>query len=240
MTDRQLTSEQLTTPETRRLREHEQGMAECIDSVFKFAEHARAIREDRLYRAEYKNFEDYCRCRWDLSHRYVNVQIEAAEAADDVSEVETEMGTILPKSVDVASQLAQIDSTPERADVWKKAVETAPKSKETGQPKVTAAHVAKTRKAMFPPEDSNGEPEADEPEPLWQQFAAKHADALKHLTQAMKAINWIEKQGEDASYLAAVITRIKSDYKTLRGTIYSNCPVGMNDGKIRTKVQERK
>ncbi len=51
--------QQLTTPETRQLREHEQGMAECIDSVFKFARHAMAIREGKLYRAEHKTFEDY-------------------------------------------------------------------------------------------------------------------------------------------------------------------------------------
>ena len=127
-----------------------------------------AIRKDRLYRAEYQTFEDYCRKRWDLSHRYVNRQIEAVEAADDVAEVEMENGnTLFPQTHTVASQLAQIDSIPERADVWKKAVETAPKSKVTGEPNVTAAHVAKTRKAMFPPEESNGELEADEPEPLW-------------------------------------------------------------------------
>ena len=148
------------------------------------------------------------------------------------------MGVITPKSIFVASKLAQIDSIPERADVWKKAVETAPKSKVTGEPKVTAAHVAKTRKAMFPPEDSNGEPE--EPEPLWQQFAAKHADALNHLTQAISAINWIEKHGIDAKYLTPVITRIRTDYKQLRGTISQNCPTGEKGGEIRTKVMERK
>ena len=235
--------QQLTTPETRQLREHEQGMAECIDSVFKFAEHARAIREDRLYRAEYKTFEDYCTKRWNLSYRYVNKQIEAAEAVEGVSEVETEMGTLVPKTVNIGSQLAKIDSIPKRADVWKEAVETAPKTRD-GKPNVTAAHVAKTAKAMFPPAESNGEADAHgaKPvqQPLWMQFAAKHADALNHLTQAISAINWIAKQGEPAAYLAPVMTRIRTDYKQLRGAISQNCPSGEEDGEIRTKVQERK
>jgi len=230
---------QLSTPEARQLRAHEQGLADCIDSVFKFAEHARAIKEDRLYRAEYKTFEDYCRKRWNLSYRYVNKQIEAAEAVEDVSEVETKMGTVVPKTVSIGSQLAQIDSIPKRADVWKKSVETAPKAKD-GTPNVTAAHVAKTRKAMFPPAESNGESTEAEPDPLWKQFAAKHADALNHLTQAISAMNWIEKRGEAAAYLAPVITRIRTDYKQLRGTISQNCPSGEKGGEIVTKVQERK
>ena len=81
--------------------------------------------------------------------------------------------------------------------------------------------------------------EESEPE-LWEQFAAKHAEALNHLTQAIKAINWIESQGESAAYLVPIMTRIKTDYKALRGTIFSNCPVREKAGKIVTKVQERK
>ena len=81
----------------------------------------------------------------------------------------------------------------------------------------------------------------EEPEPeLWEQFAAKHDEALNHLTQAIKAMNWIEKQGDSAAYLVPVMTRIQTDYKALRGTIFSNCPVNEKAGKIVTKVQERK
>lgn len=98
---------------------------------------------------------------------------------------------------------------------------------------------------MWPVESEDNvevESEADE-EPeleLWQQFAAKHAEALNHLTKAIKAIAWIEKHGEESQYIQPVITRIKSDYKQLRGTIAANCPVCMNDGRIRTKVMVRK
>ncbi len=81
--------------------------------------------------------------------------------------------------------------------------------------------------------------EEKEPEP-WEEFAGEHEAALQHLTAAISCINRIEKRGEEAAYLAPVMTRIKTDYKALRGTITSNCPVGMKGGEIQTKVMERK
>lgn len=222
---------QLTTTQERRLAEHEATIRNGLESWIDVSRALIEIHDANLWIGKGKSFIGYCKDEFGINKSRVWQLIDSCKAADEVSTI---VDTPTPQSEGVAREIAKVESEQERADLWAKATETAADNTPT------AAHVAKTRKAMFQPEESNGEPEADEPEPLWQQFAAKHADALKHLTQAMKAIKWIEKQGEDASYLAAVITRIKSDYKTLRGTISSNCPVGMSDGKIRTKVQERK
>lgn len=232
----------LTTRESGMLSEHEQTIEDGLFSFLSVGRALLAIREERLYKSSHDEFGAYCQSRWNMGRNYANKMIDAVEAADDVSEVETKVGTIVPTNEAVAREIAKIQSIPQRADVWEKAVETAPINKETGLPRVTASHVAKTRKALIPTEEDNGKPtvEDDEPEPLWQQFAAKHAEALKHLSQAIKAINWIEKHGEDAAYLSPVSTRIRTDYKALRGTITGNCPVGEKDGKISIKMLARK
>ena len=118
---------------------------------------------------------------------------------------------------------------------------TAESSTQSTQPADSTQTFDSTQDAdsTQPPEPSLEVIEESEPE-LWEQFAAKHAEALNYLTQAIKAINWIEKQGEPAKYLAPVLTRIRTDYKALRGTISQNCPAGEKGGEILTKVQERK
>ncbi len=181
------------------------------------------------------SLEDFANKYFDYSKSYVSRLIAAKQAHDDVLELPIGNNQVLepPKTEAVSREIAKVEGPQARADLWCKANDSS-----KGSP--TAAHVAKTRKAMFPPEKSNGEVEEDESEPLWQQFAAKHVDALNHLTQAIKAMNWIEKQGKSAAYLLPVMTRIQTDYKALRGTIFSNCPVDEKAGKIVTKVQERK
>lgn len=189
--------------------------------------------------------EDFANKHFDYSKSYVSRLIAAKQAHDDVLELPIgnknpqKGGEFLapPKTEAVSRELAKADGPQAKADLWVKANESS-----KGPP--TAAHVAKTRKAMFPPAENNGRTDAQDATPvelpLWQQFAGKHADALNHLTQAMKAINWIEKQGEDSQYIQPVINRIKSDYKQLRGTIYSNTPVGMKGEKVVTRFMERK
>lgn len=176
--------------------------------------------------------------------------IAAKQAHDDVLDVQSPIGDSLldpPQTESVARELAKAISPQERANVWTAANKLAGNLGKDDTPiVVSAAHVAKARKAMFSPlESDNGEDvekdvEDEGDEPFWKQCAGRHADALNHLTQAIKAINWIEKQGEAAAYLAPVITRIRTDYKTLRGTISQNCPAGEKAGKIVTKVMERK
>ena len=196
------------------------------------------IRDEQLYADLAPTFEEYVKKRFDFSKRHANRLILAYEAVTDVRDV---VGPTGPKPLPppateaVARELAKAESPEKRADLW-----AAVNSGDT-PPLVTAARVAKVRREMFgEPSEDDSESSEDDPEPLWKQFAAKHADALNHLTQAMKAITWIENQGESAAYIQPVITRIKTDYKQLRGTISSNCPVGEKGGKIKTKIMERK
>lgn len=89
------------------------------------------IRDRKLYRAEHRTFEDYCRDRWGFARNYANKMIAAAE-------VVTGLGTIVPTLPQTESQARPLTSLPptEQIAAWQEAVETAPNGK------VTAAHVA--------------------------------------------------------------------------------------------------
>jgi len=198
------------------------------------------IRDKELHRESDENFDRYVNERFGYSKSHSYRLISAYEAVQDVKQVESPNGGLLPppQNERVARELAEVETPEQRADLWAKASGTSPREVPT------AAHTAKTRREMFPPEESNGEADAQDAkpveQPLWEQFAAKHAEVLKHLTQAKSCINSIFAEGESAAYLQPVRTRIDTDYRALRGTIFSNCPSGEEGGEIVTKVQERK
>jgi hypothetical protein len=87
------------------------------------------IRNERLYRAEFGTFEDYCKSKWSMGRNYVNKVISAAEIADS-------LGTTVP-TPESERHVRPLASLPpeQRADAWKEATETAPAGR------VTAAHV---------------------------------------------------------------------------------------------------
>ncbi len=141
----------LSTPEAKQLARYEADIAQGLSSFMSVGNALLKIRERNLYKATHRDFESYCRGRWNISRRYASYVIDAVEAADDVSEVIVNIGvdktgTIVPKSEAVCREIAKIDGIPQRADFWTKVVDTAPRNK-AGEPIITAAHAAKTRKA---------------------------------------------------------------------------------------------
>lgn len=78
------------------------------------------IREQKLYRAGFKTFEDYCQARWDWTKRRANQLIGAAEVVAD-------LGTVVPKTAMPVSErqvrpLSRLPPT-ERGEAWKEACE---------------------------------------------------------------------------------------------------------------------
>jgi hypothetical protein len=87
------------------------------------------IRKERLYRAEFGTFEDYCKSKWGMAHRHANRLIEAANIAE-------ELGPVGPKP-ESERHVRPLSILPpeQRADAWREATEAAPAGR------VTAAHV---------------------------------------------------------------------------------------------------
>lgn len=55
----------------------------------------REVRDDRLYREEYSSFEEFCKAAYNLSRRYVDYMIEAAEVKADIDSRSPEAAELL-------------------------------------------------------------------------------------------------------------------------------------------------
>lgn len=115
---------------------------ECViaGGLKSFVEVGRAllrIRDGRLYRAAYMTFESYCQEKWDMSRRYANMLVAAADVVDD-------LGTNVPTPANEA-QVRPLTRLPEnqRAAAWKEAVKVS-----DGKP--TAAVVEKVVASRLP------------------------------------------------------------------------------------------
>lgn len=61
----------------------ERGLGTFVEVGTALAE----IRDSRLYRHQFKTFEDYCRARWGFSRRHSNRLIEAAEVVEQLGPI---------------------------------------------------------------------------------------------------------------------------------------------------------
>lgn len=125
----------LTKTELKTLAHCEEAIEQGLDQFFRVGQALWDIRDGRLYRASYETFEGYCAERWDFSRQWAYQLITAAKA---VSEMSTMVDTPPKRERHVRPLL----NVPEdhRADVWRMAVESAPKD-EAGRPMMTAAIV---------------------------------------------------------------------------------------------------
>lgn len=103
------------------------------------------IRDERLYRAEFGTFQEYCETRWEIDRRHANHLIDAAGVVEN-------LGTIVPKpsSESVTRPLAVLPP-PEQRNAWRAAVASAPNNKPTA--KQVAAAVDKMAPARSRPAD---------------------------------------------------------------------------------------
>lgn len=89
------------------------------------------IRDKRLYRSEFKTFEEYCNERWSMGRNYINRLISATEVISNL----VPRGTILPKNEYEARPLTKLE--PEvQVEVWSEVV--AQHGQDITAPKVQA------------------------------------------------------------------------------------------------------
>ena len=74
----------LKKAETKRLKELEEIIDDNIKGVFKVGSALREIREKRLYRDLYDNFDEYCYDKWDFGRRYAEFQIQAVSVIENI------------------------------------------------------------------------------------------------------------------------------------------------------------
>lgn len=133
-------SSALTTNEVTLLSSYERTIEKGLSTFHEVGSALLQIRDSRLYRDDFKTFEEYCKGKWKLTRQYVNNVIAAAETVDKI-------GNNCFQKPATESQARPLTSVPKesRAEAWQHAVDTAPLD-EDKQPVITAKHVEKAVK----------------------------------------------------------------------------------------------
>ncbi|RAM49085.1 MAG: hypothetical protein C6Y22_24560 [Hapalosiphonaceae cyanobacterium JJU2] len=125
----------LSEAEALELRRLEDTVERGLKAFWEIGQALRQIRDQRLYRQDHKNFEEYCITRWEMSRRSAYQLIEAASVYENVRHG----AQILPANERQARPLTALPPEKQR-QAWDKAVSTAPSGK------VTSVHVAQVAK----------------------------------------------------------------------------------------------
>lgn len=121
----------LSSTEQFELHAHEQVIEQSLNAFKEVGAALVAIRDKRLYRAEYDTFEDYFQKRWGLGKSHAYRLMEASDVVARLSPI----GDKLPENEAQARELAKLDNV-DQVLAWKTIIETAPGGK------ITAGHVA--------------------------------------------------------------------------------------------------
>jgi hypothetical protein len=116
-------SNALTIPEKQKLQSLEITIQRGLKIYIEVGTALLAIRDERLYRAEFGTFEEYCEKRLNMSRIHAHRLIQASEVAEDLLPI----GNTLPANEAQARELAALPRE-DRAAAWQTVVETAPAS----------------------------------------------------------------------------------------------------------------
>ena len=142
------TIDALTMQETNRKAELEATIERGMQTFVEVGLALMEIRDERLYRDEFRAFEEYCRVKWGWLRDRGDKLIASAKVVSNLHSMEG----ILPSNERQVRPLAPLSPDLQR-EAWREAVDTAPNGK------VTAAHVQAVVDRMTEPE--SGEEEGD-------------------------------------------------------------------------------
>jgi hypothetical protein len=117
----------LSKKESSSLAECEAVIERGLDTFVEVGNALLCIRKERLYRAEFKTFEEYCRNRWQMTKTHANRLIDSAEVSRNL----TPMG-VIPDSERVARPLVSLPPAKQR-EAWTSAVAASPSGKPTAK-----------------------------------------------------------------------------------------------------------
>lgn len=165
---------EMALPETEQqvLVDLEQKIAVGMKTFIEVGTALMRIRDERLYRAEYGTFEDYCRERWGFTRMHASRLIAAAEVVRNVTD---RLQIQSPANIEQTRPLTRLEPDQQR-EAWGEAVATAP----NGKP--TAAHVETVVRRFIAPEPPQT-PVADEVD-----------EYLEQLTDDPDGYDWSSEQ----------------------------------------------
>jgi len=129
----------LTPQEADTLAAQEGVIARGLQTFYDVGSALATIRDERLYRADFGTFEDYCQERWGMTRQHANRLVASAATMRNLEPT----GSIFPTTERQARPLAQ-RSPEEQPRVWARAVELA------GNAQPTAAQVTQAAEYFRP------------------------------------------------------------------------------------------
>jgi hypothetical protein len=132
--------ELLTEAERVDLAAHEATIQKGLQTFFDVGMAMAAIRDRRLYRAEFRTFEDYCQEKWCMTARRARQLWAAAEVVRALGNNGSDF--LLPATESQARPLTWLPES-DRKPAWDEAIKTAPAGK------VTAKHVESVVRARL-------------------------------------------------------------------------------------------
>lgn len=138
----------LTPIEAEDLYDYEATITRGLTTFYEVGNAFVAINQRKLYRAEYRTFEEYCDKKWGMSSRKAYRMIDAAEVVENLRPI----GHVL-ETESQARELKGLEPDQQR-QVMQKAIETAPGGK------VTAQHIKDVRQVEIPIPEPEQEPVA--------------------------------------------------------------------------------
>lgn len=187
----------------------------------------KAIRDQKLYKGKYDNFESYVKLRWECSRSRAYQLIEAAE-------VDANLSTIVDKDrPQTESQLREVAKAPveKQAEVVKKAVEKAAEENRKPVAKDFAEAVKQVTGELLledeVPIDKEEEVEIED-EPTIAEICDESNKAIESFCRSM--VKQFEKEvprlpwTEDSGRIDSALASLRAGLTTLRGAKSEVCP----------------
>jgi N6-adenosine-specific RNA methylase IME4 len=146
---------ELTTQEAVDLGHYEAIIDRGLTTFREVGEALMAIREARLYRADYQTFEDYCQQRWGMTKTHANRLVQSAETLMNL----TPIGAILPSTESQARPLTALEPDQQR-EAWRRVIESTPPDQ------ITAKVVLQAAQAIRKEQRASVRDETPPPSPL--------------------------------------------------------------------------
>ena len=175
----------LTQVEAKQLEQREQIIKQGITAFKQVAEALVEIRDQRLFRAQFRTFEDYCREKWGMTRRHADRLVLANAVVENLESDQ------LVSKIPIAIPVNEAQARPLAALPPKQQVEVARiVAAKTKTPTAKDFKKALQKVASPAKQDSPPQPQVeDEPKPEVKSYNPKKEDAKAKLSELMGMVD---------------------------------------------------
>lgn len=178
-------SSSLSPEEIQQLAELEDRIRAGLKSIIEAGRCLMEVRDLRLYRADYKSFQEYCQHRWEMTPQYGNRLIAASCVIQNL-ESETNV-SLLPENEIQCRPLASLP-VQQQTEVWLRLISEVPKEEITGrlvEEAVQTLRLENDRNLCYH--------RATE---IYVDFLSENPDSFGKKIKVSQVFQWLEKKGK--------------------------------------------